>query len=1150
MGERHGVGTMPLKENVRIAQRFQRAIRIDYDVGQTDALQSFLCTETYSRAVRTICEQFEATGQGAYTLTGPYGGGKSSLIVALASALGPRGRARDLAQASLGPEVTRSIVQCFQPGMSGWRIIPVVGARAAPSELVFDALVKSKACRDTRGSRRSLSDSEVLGTLKRVAGQPSHKGTVLIIDELGKTLEHLAATGGDLQFFQNLAELSSRSEHRLLVLGVLHQSFDEYVGRAGRNVRDEWAKVQGRYVDVPLSVSSTEQIEILSRAIVSARAPSQHRELAASVGSLLRQYRPDASREVDSYLAKCWPLHPVTACLLAATSRRRFGQNQRSLFGFLNSHEPSGFQEFLARASAEDLFTPDRLFDYLRANLEPAILASPDGHRWSLALESLERVEKRAPTKDHVILIKSIAMLDLFRERSGLFASVDVLRSLVPKLPRKQLTSILEDFVSWSVITYRAHLSAYSVFAGSDFDVQVALDDALTNISAVNLSDIKSLTSLRPVVAKRHYHETGALRWFDIDVIALSDLAHSISAFKANGAMGKFLLVVPTEGESSKALVSVLKSAALAGSAPIVLGGCATAPQILELAHELTAIDYIRKHRGELAGDPVARREVDARAAAVLAALEAEVRAAFGSTTWYWREAHYEISGMGDLARLGSDLADAVYRDSPRVHNELLNRSDPSSNAIAAQKALLKCIVARPGISRLGIDGYPAEGGLFDSLLGATHLHRTVEGQARFYDPTRRDPARLYPLWASADKLLQRAVQEPVSASEIYEMWSQPPYGVREGLRPVLFLAYLMTRLDRYTIYVQKSLETELTDLTVDWLAQNPGNLALRIFDPNERERRILAAVSRTVATLFPEHATFDPSDAVGMARALVTVVMSQPAFAQRTSRISKAASAVRAAIRSANDPNVLLNETLPQALQLLAERSNASVGHLAEILSSALSEIAKTYESAMRDFEATMLREIGVDDQETSLSVLRERAKRIHGLTGDFRLEALIGRIKTYGGSLADIEGVASLAASKPPRDWSDNDADRARLEIADLAQRFNRAEAFARVKGRPDGRHSIAFVVGLDHTPKVVSREFEITERERRAVLKLAREIKAIAVSGAFRQEVVLAAIAQVGSDLMLNGEAVEHAAVVNECISANPSLGYREWGNDRND
>ena len=100
--------------------------------------------------------------------------------------------------------------------------------------------------------------------------------------------------------------------------------------------------------------------------------------------------------------------------------------------------------------------------------------------------------------------------------------------------------------------------------------------------------------------------------------------------------------------------------------------------------------------------------------------------------------------------------------------------------------------------------------------------------------------------------------------------------------------------------------------------------------------------------------------------------------------------------------------------------------------------------------------------------------------------------------------------------------------MDAADLAQRFNRAEAFARVKGRPDGRHSVAFVVGLDHTPEVASTEFDITEIERVDVLKLAREIRALTEADGARREIILAAIAHVGSDILGGNKGIaQHAA-----------------------
>ena len=68
-------------------------------------------------------------------------------------------------------------------------------------------------------------------------------------------------------------------------------------------------------------------------------------------------------------------------------------QNQRSIFGFLNSCEPAGFQEFLRRAEDPELYPPHLLWEYLRLNLEPSIMASPDGHRWALAVEAIERCQ-------------------------------------------------------------------------------------------------------------------------------------------------------------------------------------------------------------------------------------------------------------------------------------------------------------------------------------------------------------------------------------------------------------------------------------------------------------------------------------------------------------------------------------------------------------------------------------------------------------------------------------------------------------------------------------------------------------------------------------------------------------------------------------
>ena len=133
------------------------------------------------------------------------------------------------------------------------------------------------------------------------------------------------------------------------------------------------------------------------------------------------------------------------AALLGPISKRQFGQNERSTFGFLSSVEPHGFRSYLNSTLHEDAswYRPSDYWDYLRSNLEPAILASPDGHRWSQAAEAVERAEAKTGDALLVELIKNIAVIDMFRNGSGLAADAAVIGALFHDKTREQLDEAL-----------------------------------------------------------------------------------------------------------------------------------------------------------------------------------------------------------------------------------------------------------------------------------------------------------------------------------------------------------------------------------------------------------------------------------------------------------------------------------------------------------------------------------------------------------------------------------------------------------------------------------------------------------------------------------------------------------------------------------
>ena len=78
---------MPLADHVSVSRRFQRAIRIDTDLSEPSALEGFVCPRSFGVLLEDMARHISENGQGAFTWTGPYGSGKSSLAVALSALL-------------------------------------------------------------------------------------------------------------------------------------------------------------------------------------------------------------------------------------------------------------------------------------------------------------------------------------------------------------------------------------------------------------------------------------------------------------------------------------------------------------------------------------------------------------------------------------------------------------------------------------------------------------------------------------------------------------------------------------------------------------------------------------------------------------------------------------------------------------------------------------------------------------------------------------------------------------------------------------------------------------------------------------------------------------------------------------------------------
>lgn len=1095
--------TRLLSNIVDLRQQFLRSVRIDADYGRTDALDGFVFQPSARLALENLAKHINETQQRAFTWTGPYGSGKSSLALALCSLVSPEKRIHDAAKSVLGLRKGDQILNAFNSSpQSGWVVLPVVGRRA-PIEGEVALAIDRLPYRRKRDGKSKAHD--VIAELTTIANAPGRNGVLLIIDELGKFLESSAQAGGDIYFYQLLAEAACRSRGKLVVIGILHQAFEQYATRLGREARDEWAKVQGRYIDISLTAGSDEIIDLIGKAIDSKSVPREEtRSIASAIAQSIAERRPSICTDLDERLDRCWPLHPVTAVLLGPSSRRRFGQNERSIFGFLNSVEPMGFREFLESHQFErySYYWPWQYWDYMRANLEPAILASPEGHRWALGVEAIERTESKGKPL-HVNLVKTIAVIELFRNGSGLAADDAVLASCFPNETPDAVNAALKDLARWSVVVFRRHLSAWGIYAGSDFDIESATAKARAEIESDGMQVIESLGDLTPVLAKRTYQETGAMRFLKRKIVRsdeIEDYLGNLQPHEKN--CGEFVLMVPSRDGSPKSYQAIARKLAAAYSQHgVAIGIPKEATRIAEDARELCALRHVVSTCKELESDKVAEREIDARIVALQAEVEDFLRDSFATAKWYWDTGDASSAGLSSLSMIASAIANTRFSKSPILPSELINRDAPPSNSVKARRDLLHRMIDHAAEPNLGYTAYPPDAGMYISLLRGTLHQEQEDGRWAFCAPSKSKAGRsLKGIWKAAEERLLRSGCV-CRLSELYTAWTAPPFGVKAGVLPILALSFYLANRSVLALYHDDVFVPQLTDVHIDEWLQDPSRVVLKYFEIDSSRQDFIDSLCQSLSGTIGNI----PREPLELARALVSLVVNLPEWTKRTAQLSPSTKQMRQALLKATDPHRVLFMDIPAMMQ------SGNTNSLTESISDCIAELKGAFPAMLKTVEDKLFSALahnGAVDQ------LNERGSTVSGISGDFRLDAFALRLASFTGKPDDMESLISLAVSKPSRDWTDRDVESALIQLGTWAYEFRKIEILAPLRDRPATRHAFAVVFGPAEGKATAVCSVDIASNDIPLVNKLAKEIADRAKD--VDLDIFLAAIAEAGAKL----------------------------------
>lgn len=1059
---------------------FYRSVALERDASDASAGRSFVMTPWLERGAAEILSGMQIGGtRRAWRMIGDFGVGKSALALAIIQALDPRVSKpempmRRLAEAIGGaPRMFPLIVTGSRDGLSAGLAAAITQTIETNGLLHAKQAAKLSKIADPFDALTRLRDA------LRETG--AFDGLLLVVDEMGKFLEAAGEQEGfDVFRLQSLAEEAARSgDAPLSVILILHKGFQSYAEDWRITRRSEWEKVAERFEEMIFDHPLSHTAALLSAALsvneagIPARARKEYSDAVERVRSL-GWLGPRSGKGTGG----CWPIHPAAIPVIARFFAT-FGQNERSLFGFAASEEPSGLRTFAEETpAAKGLYGIRHFFDYIASSFGHRMTSRSSAGEWSRISAVLDRAIEADVVESAVL--KTIGILNVL-DAPDLPATWDGVReALAPDFETDVVQAALDRLVAGGLVFRRPGRAELRLWTSRRVDLSAIWSDAEREIDARKVIDElpRHLASLqiRPhVLARRHSVTTGTNRRFAVHC----SNASALQGYGGHGSADGGIVAVLCGNAEDLRIARAWCAEVTSVDDEII---AVAVPPMADLGHAV--VDLLR-HRWVITNAPALQEDAHATAEIERSIGDLEARLVAAIETTLGLRGHAPTSPLdvfwkgkaspldAPIHALVSMLCDRIYHQAPLVENELVNKQSLTSAGAGARQRLIEKMFSDTHDPELGFaEGRnPPERALYLSLLRRGGLHRERTGTWIIAPSEQgKDPLRLAPALSVIDACLSGS-EERVPIPAVYAALEARPFGVRPGLAPLLMAVVLVAAGHRVALFERGTYCPRIDGAAFMRILKSPEHFSLQLV----ALEGIRADVFRRLAELLDRHR--EESGIRTVVDPLIRFGVDLPFHVQSTSAISAEARGVRGALAKARSPIDLVFSDLPLACGVEPfghdMRPDATrVSEFVARLDAAINELRSCYPKLLEEMRQLVLETLGARDRAS----LAERAASL-----TFRLTEQ--HLRTFAFRLTDdglsedkwIEALGGAILSKPPVRWLDHDVSTWRSRLADVASQFRRVEAIAFEKGeskrnavrvsltRVDGRER-AVIVDID--------------------------------------------------------------------------------------
>lgn len=881
-------------------------------------------------------------GNRAFSIIGSYGTGKSSFLLAFANTLSQ--------SKNHFPDF-----RDFIKNTGAFEFIPVVGE--------YDSLTSALA--SVLGYKRNANyrTSQLLQDIKALckANSRKKKSTAIVIDEFGKFLEYAAKHNPEkeLYFIQQLAELANDEKNQLLLLTTLHQDFNAYSFDLSKSQQNEWDKVKGRLKEITFN-EPVEQLLFLAAERISQKFEQKKNDKSFhQLFNVIKESRTFPLRDYfdENIAQRLLPFDILSASILTL-SLQRYGQNERSLFSFIESNDHLGINEFHSRN--EDYFNIGCVYDYLAHNHNSFISSknNPNYVQWNSIKLSVQRAEglfeKKTDIDNASTIVKTIGLLNIFASATARLERNFLTEYFKLACGVKNSDELITRLEKQKVIRYVKHSFKYILFHGTDLDIELAINNAGKLVERVtNVVDHLNIYFEFPFIpAKEIFFRKGTPRFFQF-VLSETPIFQ-----KPEGEVDGFINLIFSEDISERQL----QDASSRSGEAILYGLYKNTNEIKEELYEIRKVKKVMEIHPD---DKVAQRELKEILNHHIKLLNHFV---FGSlysnkniVKWYAGGVARTIQNRRQFNERLSEICDEVYNGTPIFKNELVNKTNVHGQISKARRDLLTHVFKNAELENLGFapEEFPPQKTIYLSLLANNGMHRKVGGYYQITAPTAES---FLPLWQNGIDFLNESKSDKRNLAELFELFAEKPFKLKKGFLDIWVPLFLIARKETYALYDSEgAFIPELSNDVIDLVLKKPSAFQLKAFDVSgikkelfNRYRKFLNQSSDVQMTNESYIETIKP---------FLTFYRKLPEYTQQTKKnLPKPIVELRERIAKATDPEKAFFYDFPEALGYnisMLKNNTTKCEEYIQKLQSSIQRLQSCYDELLNKFESFLVRDI-----------------------------------------------------------------------------------------------------------------------------------------------------------------------------------------------